>query len=377
LLPQANLKPGENPMNISSLGNNAFLVELPAKITDPDEKPFLDATVPKEVGKKGCLILDFNNLQLVTGLGAYVFVKLAVLAGHRGQCLSAFGVSSHYRDVLKLTGLEQVIKVYKNKEEAFAAAGVSAPEQPSIQAPQNPCMDMLHWANPVDRLSVPEMPPRAINRNVHGLRAVGPVNGFGRLWQKTYRLPVNKPGLTRKEVVLALRQNLPAFQPPYNRFYPSKAGILRGEIIAIDSSTPGGPVSTGVLVSYSDDVCFTLMTPQGHPESGWVTFNAVESEGKITAQITGLARANDPVYEAAFRVVGSKMQVKIWTHVLASLAGYLGVPPDVTVEPRCIDKHVQWSQLGNVWYNAQVRTIFYMPFRKRVKSTNQDENDAK
>jgi hypothetical protein len=63
--------------------------------------------------------------------------------------------------------------------------------------------------------------------------------------------------------------------------------------------------------------------------------------------------------------------------VLASLAGYLGVPPDVTVEPRCIDKHVQWSQLGNVWYNAQVRTIFYMPFRKRVKSTNQDENDAK
>jgi len=364
-------------MNIASLGDNVFLVELPTELKDPDETPFLDVTIPKNAGNKGYLILDFSNIQLITGLGAYVFVKLGVLAGQRGQRLLACGVSDHYRDVLKLTGLDQVIQVYKNRAEAFAAAGISAVNPTPVETPQILSMDVNHCAHQVDRLSVPEMFPQAINRNVQGRHTVGPVNGFGQLWQKTYRLIINKPGLTAKDVVLALRQHLPAFQPPYNRFYPSKAGIIPGEIIAIDSSTPGGPVSTGVLVSYSDDVCFTLMTPQGHPESGWVTFSAVESEGKIIAQITGLARANDFIYEAAFRTVGSKMQVKIWTHVLSSLAVFLGVPPEVAVEPKCIDKHIQWSQLGNVWYNAQIRTIFYMPFRRRDKAANQDKNDAR
>jgi anti-anti-sigma regulatory factor len=364
-------------MNIVSLADNVFLVELPAKLKDPDEKSILEATVPKGAGKKGNLILDFNNVQLITGLGAYVFVKLGVLAAYRGQSLLAFGVSDHYRDVLRLTGLDRVIQVYNNRAEAFAEAGITAVNPPPTEAPRNPGMDVNHWANPVDKLSVPEMPSKAINRNVQGRRPVGPVDGFGRLWQKIYRLTIDKPGLTAKDVVLTLRQNLPAFQPPYNRFYPSKAGIVRGEIIAIDSSTPGGPVSTGVLVAYSDDVCFTLMTPQGHPESGWVTFSAVESDGKIIAQITGLARANDFVYEAAFRTVGSKMQVKIWTHVLTSLAVYLGVPAEITVEPECVDKHVRWSQLGNVWYNAQIRTIFYMPFRRPGKAVNQDKHDAR
>jgi hypothetical protein len=197
------------------------------------------------------------------------------------------------------------------------------------------------------------------------------------LWQKTYRLTIDKPGLSPQKVVKALKQKLPAFQPPYNRFYPSPRGIAPGEVVAIDSSTPGGPVSTGVLVLYADDVSFTFMTPQGHPESGWVTFSAFEENGKIIAQIMGLARANDFVYEAAFRAVGSKMQVNIWKTVLTSLAKYLEIPADVTVEPVCIDKHLQWSQTGNVWYNAQIRTLFYMPFRWLGKSRKDGKTKGK
>jgi hypothetical protein len=99
-----------------------------------------------------------------------------------------------------------------------------------------------------------------------------------------------------------------------------------------------------------------------------VTFSAFAENGKIIAQIMGLARANDFIYEAAFRAVGSKMQVNIWKHVMTSLAGYLEIQTDVTVDPVCIDKSLQWSQMGNVWYNAQIRTIFYMPFRWLKKS---------
>jgi anti-anti-sigma regulatory factor len=364
-------------MNFVNLADNVFLVELPAELGNPDEKPILHATVPQKPGKKGSLLLDFAAVRFMNGMGAYQLVKFDVKARHRGQRLLAFGVNRHYRDVLRVTGLDHVIIICDSRAEAFTAAGITPDKQPSKDIESNPSFDVSFWAKPVVTLTVPEMPAQAINRNMQGRRVTGPVDGFGQLWQKTYRLMIDKPGLAPQKVIKVLKQNLPAFQPKYNRFYPSPAGIAPGEVVAIDSSTPGGPVSTGVLVLYADDVSFTFMTPQGHPESGFVTFSAFEENGKITAQIMGLARANDFVYEAAFRAVGSKMQVNIWKTVLTSLAGYLEVPADVTVEPVCIDKHLQWSQTGNVWYNAQIRTLFYMPFRRLGKSRNDTQTKGK
>ena len=350
-------------MNVISLGDNACLIELPAELTDPDEKPFLDASTPQSPGKNHHLILDFSAVQTMNGLGATMLVKFSVLAKRRGQRLLAVGLSDHYRDVLKVTGLDRVFSVYSKREKALTTAGVSGSNIASKNIPQVMPRDKSYWAKPVPRLSVPPMPPQAINKNMQGRRIVGPGDGFGQLWQKTYRLRLDKPGLTPEDVIGTLKQNFVSFQPSYNRFYPTAKGLQPGEVVAIDSSTPGGPVSTGVMVLYADERSFTFVTPQGHPESGWVSFSAFEMDGITVAQILGLARANDPVYEAAFRTIGSKMQVKIWTHVLSSLATYLGIPADVAVQPSLVDPRMQWSQAGNVWYNAQIRTLLYMPFR--------------
>jgi anti-anti-sigma factor len=364
-------------MNAVRFGDNTFLVELSTELIDSDEKPILNASVPKSPSKRNSILLDFSAVQIMNGLGASMLVKLSALTRRHGQRLLAFGVSNHYRDVLKLTGLEQVIAIYNNEEDAFTAAGVPTRNQSPGEVRQNTSQDISYWAKPVSRLNVPPMPPEAINKNMKGRRVVGPVDGFGQLWQKTYRLRVDKPGFTVEDIIKTLKQNFPSFQPSFNRFYPSSAGLIPGEVVAIDSSTPGGPVSTGVMVLYADNRSFTFITPQGHPESGWVTFSAFETEGKITAQIMGLARANDPVYEAAFHLIGSEMQIKIWKYVLTSLANYLEIPANVTVEPVCIDTHLQWSQVRNVWYNAQIRTFFYMPFRWLGKSLKGVERKEK
>ena len=42
------------------------------------------------------------------------------------------------------------------------------------------------WARPVAHLKVGEMPAEAMNINVEGREVVGPLQGFGQLWQKTY-----------------------------------------------------------------------------------------------------------------------------------------------------------------------------------------------
>lgn len=234
-----------------------------------------------------------------------------------------------------------------------------------------PPRDSHNWAKPVDRLSVEHPPSGAVNLNVHGRQTLSPLKGFGQLWQKTYRVALTGAAVTPQQVVTVWKEQFPEFQPPQNRFFPSVAGVKPGEIVLINAMTPGGPVSTGVMVMYSDDESFTLMTPEGHPESGWITFSASERDGVTIAQIESLARANDPIYEIAFRFQGSKLQENIWRHVLNTLAVHFNVrEPAVELTRNCVDPRLQWSQAGNVRHNAQISTLIYMvatPFRKLLR----------
>jgi Domain of unknown function (DUF1990) len=234
---------------------------------------------------------------------------------------------------------------------------------PTSNPQPNPPRDAANWAGRVETLKVADVPAGAVNINVEGRRVVGPLQGFGALWQKTYQVRLRRDGLTPAEVVRAWKENLPAFQPPQNRFYPSVAGVTPGEVVLISATVQGLPVSTGVMVLYADDESFTLMTPQGHPESGWVTFSAFEdeaAEGTIVAQIQSMARANDPIYEVGFQLFGARQQEKIWTHVLASLAAYFGCSEPVSLNKICVDPKVQWSQMKNIWHNAAMHSMLYM-----------------
>jgi len=349
-------------MEFNLTKDNTCLIKLPSDMAQPDEQPFLNTCASQSLMQIQHIVLDFSLVEMMNGLGVTMLAKLSTLARRHGQRLMAIGVSDHYRDVLAVTGLDKVISAPDNLKEIVKAVQVSLSEVTSWTTQNVVAKDMSYWAKPVAKLSVPALPLEAMNRNMNGRCVVGPVDGFGRLWQKTYQLRIDKAGIKPENVIKVLKQEFPSFQPSYNRFYATEKGIQPGAVIAIDSSTPGGPVSTGVMVLYADDRSFTFITPQGHPESGWVSFNAFETEdNKIVTQILGLARANDLLYEAAFRTVGSRMQVKIWIHVLTSLATHLGVPAHIFTEAVCVDSRIQWSQIGNVWYNAQIRTILSMP----------------
>jgi hypothetical protein len=157
--------------------------------------------------------------------------------------------------------------------------------------------------------------------------------------------------------MLAMQEHFVEFQIPENAFYPTSKGLAPGEMIFIDSMTPGGIVSTGVMVLYMDDRSFTFITPQGHPEAGWITFSVDEREDSVYVQIQGLVRASDPFFEAAFTIAGSKFQETIWKHVLSSLAKYLGVEENVQMKKYRPTTDLQWSKAGNIWYNSQIRSL--------------------
>ena len=135
----------------------------------------------------------------------------------------------------------------------------------------------------------------------------GRCKGSASSGRKPSACPWRAQPCTPAEVVAEWKAELPRFKPAENRFYPSPGGIAPGEVVLINAWTPGGPIATGVVVLYADDESFTLMTPQGHPEAGWVTMSAYTEDGVTIAQVQGLARASDPIYELAFRVMGAKL----------------------------------------------------------------------
>jgi hypothetical protein len=197
--------------------------------------------------------------------------------------------------------------------------------------------------------------------NVEGRRAVGPVQGFGQLWQKTYRVRLEGCRVTPVELVAEWKAEFPRFWPTGNHFYEPPTGILPGEVALLSLSLPGGaPLATGMLVVYADDESFTLMTPQGHMESGWITFSAYDDAGCTVAQVQSIARANDPMYELGFMLFAHRVQEQFWQRVLRALAGHYDVAGHVTMERTCLDGRWQWSQTGNVWQNAALRTAAYL-----------------
>ena len=219
--------------------------------------------------------------------------------------------------------------------------------------------DAGSWAKGRNVLRVSDVPAGAVNLNVDGRRVIGALQGFGQLWQKTYRIRLTGADVSPEDVVRVWKQEFPHFHPRQSRFYPSLDGVEPGEVMLINASVQGMPVYTGVMVLYSDEVSFTVMTAEGLPEAGWNTFSAHEEDGATVVQIQSLARASDPIYEVGFRLFGSTQQERIWTHVLSTLAERFGVRGQVHLEKVCVDPQLQWFRIGNLWHNASLRSMIF------------------
>jgi hypothetical protein len=217
------------------------------------------------------------------------------------------------------------------------------------------------WAKPVEHLEVAGVEPGAKGINVAGRRPTSPIQGFGRMWQKSYRIRLEGAQASPAEVVAVWKRDFPTFWPKGNRFFAPLAGIQPGEVAVIDLSMPGRlKLSTGVLVMYADDESFTLMTPQGHMFAGWITFSAFQQDGVTVAQAQVLMRSSDPLYEVGMTLGGHRQEDRHWEHTLRSLASAFGVEGEVSTETLCVDKRRQWSNAGNVWHNAGIRSGMFM-----------------
>ncbi|WP_432479032.1 hypothetical protein [Nocardioides sp. GXQ0305] len=240
-----------------------------------------------------------------------------------------------------------------------------APGAPQEQADAR---DVAYWAKSVSRLNVSAVPAGATGINVSGRRLNSPIQGFGKMWQKTYQVRIPADRVSPVELVATWKQRFPDFWPAGNRFYSSLTGIAPGEVALIER-TLAGPLtlSTGVMVLYADDESFTLMTPQGMVFAGWITFSAAQQDDQTVAQAQVLMRGSDPLYELGLMLGGHRQEDTFWDSTLRALAAHFGAP-DATVDTAvvCVDRKRQWRRWSNIWQSAAIRSTLYLmtaPFR--------------
>jgi hypothetical protein len=235
--------------------------------------------------------------------------------------------------------------------------GLSAREAAAPPPDAIPPRDAASWARKVDRLEVDHR-SGVRGTNVAGRRLTGPVQGFGKMWQKTYRMDAG-PQITPEQAIATWREHFPEFWPKGNRFAGALTGINPGDVALLDLAIGGGvKLSTGVFVLYADAESFTLMTPQGHMFAGWITFSAERVGDTTIVQAQVLMRANDPLYEIAMTLGGHSKEDKFWAATLTALGCRLGLPdPKVEARSTCVDSKRQWRHARNVWHNSMVRSV--------------------
>lgn len=223
--------------------------------------------------------------------------------------------------------------------------------------------DAAYWAKNVDRLQVSD-PADPHGYNIQGKRVAGPMNGFGRLWQRTYTADLGA-GVSPETLVADWRAHFGEYWPRMGRFHNSVSAIQPGDVTAL---TAGG-VTTGIMVLYADETSFTFLTPEGHMFAAMITFSAEsDAGGRTIAQIRMLLRCSDPLFETMWPLARRGEDV-FWPGVLRNLAAAHGVDEvEVREETVCVDRRRLWANWTNVRHNAGIRTFTHAlsaPFRPR------------
>ena len=78
-----------------------------------------------------------------------------------------------------------------------------------------------------------------MNINVAGRRLASPIQGFGKMWQKTYQVRIPADARLEHRPDLDLEAALPGFWPEGNRFYGPLTGIEPGEVALLNMTLPG------------------------------------------------------------------------------------------------------------------------------------------
>jgi anti-anti-sigma factor len=330
---------------------------LTAECEGPLSQAFTNASA-----KSKKIILNLSGLPHIDPEGVTLLLINTVRAARKKVFVAACGVTEPLKEVFRLTRLDKAIGIVHAEKEVVCAASpdrrLSCPE-----APRDHGSTMPGWAKAVQHVSAKGIPRTAMNINVHGRRIASPVEGFGQLWDKKYRLRIPTLQIPPEEIISLWKSDFETFLPRGNHLYlPGGCGIAPGITAVLNLRLPGGLVmAAGFMVMYGNDISFSFMAVQGHVVSGWITFRAFRENSGTAVQVHATFRTSDPLMELAFRMHAAKQEDRFWRETLANIGRRLGGHGKIEQQTNLVDPRLQWDKMEALWYNDAIRSFLYIP----------------
>jgi hypothetical protein len=206
-------------------------------------------------------------------------------------------------------------------------------------------------------ISSEELPDAPLPELVEGREVILPVQGFGQLWRKRYRVWFTSEK-TEDEVLGDWREHFDELWPVSQDFYEPPDGIKPGGVAVARIQLSGMPLVAGLRVIDSGSQAFTLGTTEGHMFAGLIRFSVEREGAHLIAEVQATLRASDPLYEAGLMMGGDRREDAFWRQTLRRVARRYGEFSRLEQEHRLIDGERRWAGIRNLRYNAAVLTPF-------------------
>lgn len=99
------------------------ILDIEGEVNAAAEGPLMAAYSQATAAGARAIVLNFSGLKYMNSTGIGLLVTMLIRVSRQKQRLLAFGLNEHYRQIFKLTRLDEAIGLYDTEGQALWAAG--------------------------------------------------------------------------------------------------------------------------------------------------------------------------------------------------------------------------------------------------------------
>jgi anti-sigma B factor antagonist len=107
--------------SLRQAGPYARVIDLIGEINSLSSPEMTEVFAQATQGNIRTVLFNFTGVTYLNSFGIGMLVMLLIRARREGINIAGYGLSDHYRNIFKLTRLDEVILLYHNDETALAA----------------------------------------------------------------------------------------------------------------------------------------------------------------------------------------------------------------------------------------------------------------
>ena len=328
----------------------------------------MDAYDARRRRRARAVLLDFSELEYMNSGGIGLLVTLLVRANRREAAAARVRAQRPLPPDLRADPARRGDHDLRRRGRQRWPR--SREERTMSEQQQTTARDDDNWAKPIDRLAAGNVPPARSTR-VGGKQVVSPIQGFGKMWQKTYRVALAGPSVTPQEVIATWKAEFPTFWPKGSQFHAPLTGIAPGEVALLQASRRRRdealdrrlrPLRRRGVV-HVHDAAGAHVRRLDHVLGG-------RGGRRDRGAVPGAdARAGSAHRDRSRRSAGTRRRTASGRTTLRALARALRRRRrSRRRRVVCVDKRRQWGRAGNVRHSSAFRSTIHTatsPLRKR------------